>query len=101
MPVLSNGNHWCLALANMEDFFLLIRTATIKKRQNIIFTFKKKIKTQRLSIKGWIIKTMKYKLQSDTFNCGVHVLQYIQQLVGKMPLTNGDDINSYRFTSSN
>lgn len=53
------------------------------------------IKCNNIRTKNWSIKIFEHKIQTDGYNCGVHIVQYIEQIINNKSLNEGSKMNIY------
>lgn len=86
MPILVNGNHWCLIIADCEEkTFALLDPMGDKETQCSSYynTFQKFLSYcfPELHHLQWNIKYIRHALQKDSYNCGIYILYFFKRLV--------------------
>lgn len=109
MPLLESDNHWCLAIADMKkNEFIFIdpvkSTREKTERKKIEFLeFLRLLYSKGISVpvNGWKSVVLNHINQYDTYNCGVFVVYFMQQLLNREDLTISQCMDSYRHTIRN
>lgn len=109
LPLLVNGNHWCLAIADIDgkkfSFFDPLGSSIEKSQQylkrfaNFIAQYNRRHEAEHnisVTLNEWQVDLKHHILQEDSFNCGVFIIYFFECLVTGSSLICPSDMNSYR-----
>lgn len=108
MPILINDNHYCLAIADFEksEFTYLDpfgneqyshqSQSTFRNFKNFLMLYKENNKEKSFINLNW---TLKYQLQVnqiDSYNCGIYVIYFFEQMTKSQSLQQYVDLDLLR-----
>lgn len=102
-----NLHHFCLVLVDTKNKNLLflnpyrnsIEETTLYLDKFLIYLRRyneTKPALHRIDTVGWSPKLISYDLQNDSFNCGVYIIYYFENIVNGRKLLNNVSMNDYR-----
>lgn len=102
----ANQHHFCLALADVKNKkfkFLNPFGSSLLETNNYLSKFLifasnyyNKNNKNHINTSNWTVEVMQHDKQDDTFNCGVYIIYFFQNVIMSIPLNKEVNINAYR-----